>query len=73
MWEIIKDLVLSRNIGALLILVLMLLLTLRLITSTGRIIVYLIFIGALGACLYYFFPDFIAIVWELLKPYFQSI
>jgi hypothetical protein len=71
MWETFKELVFSRNIVALLIVAFILVLTVRLITSTGRIVVYLIFIGILAACLYYFFPEFVIIVWDSIAPYFQ--
>ncbi len=71
MWETLKELVFSRNIVALIIVALMLVLTVRLITSTGRIVIYLIFIGILGGCLYYFFPEFVAIVRGSIEPYFQ--
>ncbi len=71
MWETLKELVFSRNIVALIIVALMLVLAVRLITSTGRIVVYMIFIGLLGACLYYFFPEFVSILRGLIEPYFQ--
>lgn len=72
MWETVKELVFSRNIIALILVAIMLVLTLHLITHTGRIVVYLIVIGLLGACVYYFFPDFVATIQQMVESRFSG-